>query len=494
MMSPVGVGFASHGPTGVVGLTITTSCPRATARRTSCSASALRAFVRADQLARAGSDTSRRRARRRRARRSPRPSSCARCAARRRRAPRRARRAFRRRSRAAPRRGRAATSCTSRRRGTRRRSRASRRRSAGANRSPRTRSTSSPSSDGASPRTSARTDHPRASRARTRFAPDEARGSGDERGRHVSSRAYAPAIVNGRLRTRSASQRSERFVSVDVDAGDDQRSHFRARDLHAAARDQHRVRLLQLAHRRDREEHGQHAEQPHAHRRRGQRFDVAQRALDVVVREVEQRREGAAVRGAHLRLQDRVVPAARRRQHVGGDVDRVLLLGVPRDVLEDVHRLQRFAERLAVFEQPRVRARCPPRASARATVGEQMTDGAGDVVAVLAKLVDASRCGCRARWRRTNSRMPRDHLDDPAPQDRARRRVERAVELQHLRRSPRRVRGSRRSRSAPRRTARNRPPAADRRTQARNASSSSALRSGESARSSSTVSAMRQRR
>ena len=83
------------------------------------------------------------------------------------------------------------------------------------------------------------------------------------------------------------------------------------------------------------------------------------------------------------------------------------MLGVPGDVFEDVHRLQRFAERLAIVEQPRVDAIVDGARVVVPQVGQQMPDRAGDVVAVLVELGHVARCGCRAGDSTTKPRIPR---------------------------------------------------------------------------------------
>ncbi len=75
------------------------------------------------------------------------------------------------------------------------------------------RSTASPSSAGAAERTSARTFQPPSSSARTRLAPTNPLAPVTNA---VGTRGISAPKTKGRLRTRSASQRSDGFVSVDV--------------------------------------------------------------------------------------------------------------------------------------------------------------------------------------------------------------------------------------------------------------------------------------
>ena len=111
-------------------------------------------------------------------------------------------------------------------------------------------------------------------------------------------------------------------------------------------------------------------------------------------------------------------------QQLLGDVDRVLDAGVVADVLEDVDRLQRLAEGAAALAQALVGGAADGGRVLVPEVGEQVTDGARDVVAVLAELLDrldADAVGVEL----DELAHPGDHLGHPAAHDGARARGER---------------------------------------------------------------------
>jgi len=73
---------------------------------------------------------------------------------------------------------------------------------------------------------------------------------------------------------------------------------------------------------------------------------------------------------------------SRARAATAQDVNGVLLLGVGGDVLEDVHRLERFSKGSAFLAERVVLAHTDARHVLVPEFGEEITTGAGDVVAV----------------------------------------------------------------------------------------------------------------
>ena len=112
------------------------------------------------------------------------------------------------------------------------------------------------------------------------------------------------------------------------------------------------------------------------------------------------------------------------------DVDGVLLLGVGRDVLEDVHRLQRFGKGAALLAQHLVLAVANARRVLVPEIREQVAHRAGDVVAVLLVLVEALDADA-VRIEQHELPHPADHLAHPAANVDLRPNRERAIEDEH---------------------------------------------------------------
>ena len=105
-------------------------------------------------------------------------------------------------------------------------------------------------------------------------------------------------------------QRPQRVVAAQrQQAGDGQRSHFRARDLHAAAVVQHRARRREIAERGIREQERQHAERTDGHGAPRNQQDVFQRVVEIRPRELDERRNRRVVALEVRVVEERPVPA-----------------------------------------------------------------------------------------------------------------------------------------------------------------------------------------
>ena len=87
--------------------------------------------------------------------------------------------------------------------------------------------------------------------------------------------------------------------------------------------------------------------------------------------------------------EDGGVCAADGAEQLLGNVDRILVFGVARDVLQDVHRLERFGKGAGAPAERLVSPSSDARGMLVPEIGEQVSHGAGDVVAVLLVLVEA---------------------------------------------------------------------------------------------------------
>ena len=150
---------------------------------------------------------------------------------------------------------------------------------------------------------------------------------------------------------------------------------------------QHGTSLREVTQSGEGEKERPHAESADAPGAARNREDVAHRILEVGPGEFHQVSERRMVRVRVGSRQNRGMPAAMRAQFLLRYVDRVLMLGVGGDILEDVHRLQRLAELATLFAQlavdrvaDRVRMLVPQ-------VGEHVAHRAGDVIAVFAILL-----------------------------------------------------------------------------------------------------------